>query len=174
MPVGEASWVWFFPVVHFSFVDFFLLGPSSQESPSKLLYSATYDYWLLVMSSIFFFHASLMPIKCDVCIQVKERQGHAENLYSHLTICFINCLRSNLLPLVFIWTVAFLRTEASPLFCGMLRAIQKCHLTKERKKKKKWKSPLQFRLWHFLKAARKWWSFTSNCQMHLPKSFLAM
>lgn len=59
MLVGQASQVWFFPIVQFSFVDFLLLGPS-QESPSKLLHSATYDYWLLVMSSTFFFHAYKM------------------------------------------------------------------------------------------------------------------
>lgn len=36
------------------------------------------------------------------------------------------------------------------LFCGMLRAIQKCHLTKEKKKK----SPLKFKLWHFFESCK--------------------
>lgn len=41
-------------------------------------------------------------------------------------------------------------------------------------KGKRKRSQLKFRLWHILQAARKWWSFTSNCQLHLPKSLSAL
>lgn len=81
---------------------------------------------------------------------MKERQGHTEDLYSHLTISFINCLRSDLIPLVLF---ELLPPWGRRLFLFVLWHAQGYSEMSPDKRKKK-KSPLKFKLWHFFESCK--------------------
>lgn len=85
-----------------------------------------------IMSSVFFFHALLMPIKWECTLKWdKDIQRYWTAIWPYASLIaseVISCL-------CFYLNCCHLENRGfSFLFCGLLRAIQKCHLTKKKKR----------------------------------------
>lgn len=172
---GEGVVLLIFPLLTFFFLALILRNIYSILQFYSILSYLQYVLWLDTTSQTF--HICLSCInhayKMKTCVFKWERGKDTERTCAAIRP-YSSLIASEVTSSLWFYFNSCLHEDRafSFLFCSLLGAMQKCHLMKAKEKEKEANCNSSYDT--FCKAARKWWSFTSNCQMHLPKSLIAL